>query len=307
MKHVFAAAAVLALAACGQQETAPDPAEDAAVTPSDGSAAAQDPAEEAAATEPGAEPAAESKLDVVLAHERRDEDRARDEHRHPEETLEFFGLEPDMAVGEVLPGGGWYTRILLPYVTPEGSYVALDYPLELIRAMRGDEAAEARADWPEEQVAALQEWAPEGAEISAYAFGQIPDDMNGQLDAVLFVRSLHHLNRIDVAHLDQAVSDAFAMLRPGGVVGVVQHRARPDASDEYASGDKGYLRESDVVAAFERGGFQLEARSEVNANPLDTADYEAGVWTLPPSGRGGEEYAEIGESDRMTLKFVKPE
>src|SRR5690606_3280503 len=136
--------------------------------------------------------------------------------------------------------------------------------------------------------------------VGAYAFDEIPTQLYGAVDAVLFIRALHNLQRTDT--LSGALAETYALLKPGGVVGVVQHRAKPDADDQYASGAKGYLREADVVAAFEAAGFVLEARSEINANPADPANWPNGVWTLPPELTLGllnrDRYLEIGESDR---------
>lgn len=254
----------------------------------------------------------------ILAHERREADRARDEFRNPMETMAFFGLEPDMTIAEALPGGGWYTRILLPYVAGEGRYVALNYQEALFERMYGERwTEETQAQirgWPETAPAALAEHGPATAEaIDAYMLDAIPDAQNGQADAVVFIRALHHLNRFDPAYLDEALTEVHDFLRPGGIVGVVQHRAPEDMDPEMTTGSRGYMKQSDVVAAFERAGFVLEESSEINANPADTADWEPGVWAMAPSNAGDTEDEDVapaqslGESDRMTLKFRKPE
>lgn len=254
----------------------------------------------------------------ILAHERREGDRARDEFRHPMDTIAFFGLEPDMTIAEALPGGGWYTRILLPYVAGDGRYVALNYQEDVWAQMYGENwneesQAEVR-NWPETAPAALAENGPVSADaISAYMLDAIPASEDGQGDAVLFIRALHHLNRFGSEHMDVALGEVHDFLKPGGMVGVVQHRAPADETDERASGDRGYMREADVIAAFERNGFELAESSDINANPADTADYERGVWMLPPSNGGDSEGEDVpplqsvGESDRMTLRFVKPD
>lgn len=332
-RAMSAAATLALLAACNQQPDrdaeAPDaaretamPAEDTA-PPADNMAepdadmeSAETTPDEAAQMQPAEpdlsalSPEGQAKLKSVLADARRDEDRARDEFRHPAEALAFFGIEPGMTVAEALPGGGWYTRVLLPYLTPDGNYIALDYQSGVWEEMYGDKWADKAAEveaWPETAPAEIAKNGPAGGHIEAYRIGETPEALDGHVDAVLFVRALHHLNRFDVVYLDEAIVDSYAMLKPGGVVGVIQHRAKADASDDYASGDNGYLRQADVISAFERAGFVLADESEMNANPDDSADYEGGVWTLPPTGGGGEDYADIGESDRMTLKFVKPE
>lgn len=254
-----------------------------------------------------------SGLDQVLADPRRDEDRARDATRKPQQTIEFFQVEADHAVVEALPGGGWYTRILLPYVTPNGRYMAINYPVDVYEQIMGGRMTEQMRSrmqsWAETFADQALKTAPEGAEVAgAFHFGAVPDDAAGQADAVLLIRALHNMAR--TGRLSMAVEDVYRLLKPGGVAGVIQHRAKADAPDDYANGSKGYLKESTVIDAFLAAGFQLEARSEMHANPRDPANHEAGVWTLPPSLRLGDEdrdkFVAIGESDRMTLRFRKP-
>lgn len=266
-----------------------------------------------AVADPHESAGAAAKLDQVLGHPWRNDDRARDGVRKPRQTIEFFQLEPDGTVVEALPGGGWYTRILLPYVTPHGRYMAINYPLDVYEQIMGDRMTEQMrmrmASWPGTFAEQALQGAPEGAEVAgAFHFGAVPDAAAGQADVVLLIRALHSLARVD--RLSMAAQDAYRLLKPGGVAGVIQHRAKADAPDDYANGSKGYLKESTVIAAFEAAGFQLEARSEMHANPLDPANHEAGVWTLPPSLRLGDtdrdKYLAIGESDRMTLRFRKP-
>ena len=262
-----------------------------------------------------------AKLKSVMADARREQDRARDPYRHTAQTLAFFGIAPDMEVAEVLPGGGWYTRVLLPYLTPDGGWYGLNYSLRL------NEASAARAGrtlsdsqrakilaWPKTYPGVAAKFGPPHAAIKgAMLFDAIPDDIKGTLDGVLYFRALHHLNRFDPAIFKAAIADSYALLKPGGIVGVVQHRAKEDYGDkDYdTSGNKGYMKQSYVIDMFEKGGFLLDGESEMNANPEDSADYEGGVWTLPPSLRGKDKsmrdhYRAIGESDRMTLRFRKP-
>lgn len=246
-------------------------------------------------------------LAEVLAHARRSEDRARDRYRHPEQTLRFFDVQPTHTVVEYAPGGGWYTRILAPYVAPQGQYVAVvfageDTPVE--RLQKG------LAGWDESFPKVVEEMTGvPAAEVAAYFGHAIPKQAHGTADRILIPRMLHNLRRWDIA--DQELRALRAMLKDDGLVGVVQHRARPDAPFGYADGNKGYLREADVIAMMELSGFRLVDQSEVNANPDDPADHEAGVWTLPPSLRLGdvdkEKYLAIGESDRATLLFEKAE
>lgn len=255
---------------------------------------------------------AHERLVAVLDDPRRDEDRARDEYRHPLETLEFFGIAPDMTVADVFPSGGWYTRILAPYTAGDGGYIGLQYSEATLmgvygRRFEGPMRAEFEAftqDYPD----AVRADAPDVTNVAGYILGSVPPEAAGAADAVLFIRAVHNLVRTDA--VDQAMADTWTLLKPGGVVGVVQHRAKPDAPDAYVDGEKGYLREADVIALFEAAGFVFEESSEINANPRDRANYPNGVWTLPPSLTLGlldrDDYLAIGESDRMTLRFRKP-
>ncbi|MEM8802307.1 MAG: methyltransferase [Pseudomonadota bacterium] len=258
-----------------------------------------------------AEAAAENtKLEEVLAHERRAEDRARDEFRNPAETLAFFQVEPNHTVIEYAPGGGWYTRILAPYVADEGSYVAVSFPPEAALESLGEEFVERI----KAGAASFSDTQAEGTGVPAeklpFHFGNaIPEELSGTVDRVLIIRMMHNLKRWNIA--DSEVEALHTALKPGGMLGVVQHRAKADATDEFADGNAGYLREAELIAFFEGKGFELVDTSEINANPNDTTDHENGVWSLPPTFAGGdegrEELAAIGESDRMTLLFKKPE
>jgi len=267
----------------------------------------------AAAPTERSQPSAATRLAAVVADPRRDEDRARDVYRHPQETLTFFGLEPNMVVADVLPGGGWYTRLLLPYVGEDGGYLGINYGMNTAERQYGDRFDDERrarhAGFPERFVEEARADGPEGANvIGAYLFDGVPSELDGTVDMVIFARALHHLNRTSTIH--GSLTRTYEILKPGGVVGVVQHRTSADATDEYAMGNKGYLRQADVIAAFEAVGFIFEEASEINANPNDTADWANGVWTLPPRLALGllnrDEYVAIGESDRMTLRFRKP-
>ncbi|QFT76756.1 class I SAM-dependent methyltransferase [Erythrobacter sp. THAF29] len=248
-------------------------------------------------------------LEEVLAHERRNDDRARDEFRHPAETLAFFQVEPDHTVIEYAPGGGWYSRILAPYLAENGRYFAVSFPPEAAAPL-GEEFVERVRGFGEsfsgEQSEALG-LPPE--KVPFYYTNAIPEDLNGAVDRVLMIRMMHNLIRWGVA--DSEIEALVKTLKPGGLFGVVQHRAKPDAPEDYVDGNKGYLTQDDLIAFFEGKGLELVDTSEINANPKDTADYEDGVWTLPPSYAKGDEdrgtYAAIGESDRMTLLFRKAE
>ncbi|MEO1488534.1 MAG: methyltransferase [Pseudomonadota bacterium] len=249
-----------------------------------------------------------AKLAEVLAADLRAEDTARDAFRNPGETLAFFQVEPTHTVIEYAPGGGWYTRILAPYVSDEGQYIGAGFAPEAGAAL-GDEFVERVREGGETFSARQSESIGIPAEKLPFYFGNaIPEEVSGTVDRVLVFRMMHNLKRWGIA--DAEAESWLAALKPGGLLGVVQHRAKADAPDEYVDGNNGYLKQDELVAFFEGKGFELVDTSEINANPNDTADYENGVWTLPPSFANGDEerekYAEIGESDRMTLLFKKP-
>jgi len=254
--------------------------------------------------------AAAPALAEVLAHERRDADRARDQYRNPTETLAFFGVEPGMTVAEFSPGGGWYTRVLAPYLMPAGQYMAFNTDSD--RGTYRNRAAEARAKgWTESFKSGLATaMGIEADKVIAFEIDEMPEEAAGTVDRVLIFRSMHGLNIGNAA--DDVLKAARTMLKDDGMVGVVQHRAPEGASyNDYGARQRGYMRKADVIAIFEANGFELAGESEVNANPADPANWENGVWTLPPVLATGEddarrsEYLAIGESDRMTLLFKK--
>ncbi|MEL6752848.1 MAG: methyltransferase, partial [Pseudomonadota bacterium] len=246
--------------------------------------------------------------------------KARYDARNPVETLAFFEVEPGMTVVEALPGGGWYSKILIPYLGPDGQLIGAHYPDAIWAVI----LPPAMQDGIPEFIARADGWAgrardwygDEGADIQQFKLADGQADENaGTADVVLFIRALHNLNRAEdqLSTMSGSVSDAYTLLKPGGIVGVVQHRAPEDNADAWASGGAGYLKQSAVIEAFEAAGFELVATSEINANPLDTPTEQDIVWRLPPSLNGTEEgtperaaVMAIGESDRMTLKFRKP-
>ena len=259
------------------------------------------------------EPVSRVDLDALSAvvAARSDEEKARDQYRHPAETMEFFGIAPDMTVVEALPGQGWYSRVIIPYVNANGGYGAVNYQAEMFKAILPNASEERLAQFqtfPETFPAIAAEWGATG-DVTAWSFGEAPEGY--QADAVLFIRALHNLNRSGGAYIDDAIGDAFTALKPGGIVGVVQHRAPETATGAAASGANGYLRQTDVIATFEAAGFVFEEASEINANPADQPGAEDIVWRLPPTLGGGDENKDariaIGERDRMTLRFRKPE
>jgi predicted methyltransferase len=255
-------------------------------------------------------------LEAVLAAQPEDV-KARYDARNPAETLAFFGIEPGMTVAEALPGGGWYSKILLPYLGEEGTLVGAHYPDDLWANFGfPEERTKAFIERSNNWVASTEEWGIEGgAEVTDYKISAMSDDMAGKADAVLFIRALHNLNRFNDkgGYMDKAVAETFTMLKPGGIVGVVQHEAPESSPDDWTDGSRGYLKKSAVIAAFEAGGFELVGDSDINANAADVPGEGDIVWRLPPSLNGTEEgtperaaMEAIGESNRMTLKFKKP-
>ena len=249
------------------------------------------------------EKAAAGRLKAVIAGDHRTPKYAkRDKYRHPFETLMFFGVRPDMTVVEIWPGGGWYTEILAPYLKGSGKYYAAHRNrdttdariLKFIR--RYDAKLAARPDLYGEVIV---------TELSRTKGAIAPP---GSADIVLTFRNIHNWMKFGFeAPIFEAM---YAALKPGGILGVVEHRADPEEFPD-PQALSGYVHEEQVIEMAEEAGFRLIAQSEINANPLDTRDHPKGVWTLPPTLRlkdtDRKKYLAIGESDRMTLKFVKPE
>ncbi|MFC5436596.1 class I SAM-dependent methyltransferase [Rhodanobacter umsongensis] len=242
-----------------------------------------------------------TQLDSVLAGSWRSEsNRARDVYRHPKATLQFFGVRPDQTLIEITPGGGWYSEILAPLLHDNGHYIAAVAASARDGEDRRDDSAlhgKFAADparYGKARIVAFDPKAP--------VFGP-----PASADRVLTFRNVHNWVMADTA---PAMFKAFfAVLRPGGVLGVVDHRADDGASLDSVK-QSGYLPTRYVVKLATDAGFILDESSEINANPKDTKDYPKGVWTLPPTFTLGEhdraKYQAIGESDRMTLRFVKP-
>lgn len=252
-----------------------------------------------------AETASNDQLAAAIASsDRSDANRARDNYRHPLETLQFFGIQPTMTVVEISPGGGWYTEILAPYLKANGKLYAAHFPVETT----SDYYQRSRSNFVE-RVANDANF----AEVIVTEFspsGTAPIAPAASADLVLTFRNLHnwYMGGSDSA-VQQAFRQFYDALKPGGVLGVVDHRLPETRPDEDMQ-STGYMKESYAIAMAEAVGFQLAERSEINANASDSADHPRGVWTLPPTLRLGddnrEKYLEIGESDRFTLKFVKP-
>lgn len=257
-------------------------------------------------------------LDEALAAQA-EEIQARYVYRHSKETLEFFGIKPGMTVVEGLPGGGWYTKILLPYLGADGVLIGADYAEDMYPKFGffSQEDLDKKKTWVTDWTARANGWREgDDARVKAFQFGSMPEGMKGTADAVFLVRALHNLARFenDGAYLTSALKDAYDVLKPGGVVGVVQHEARDDRPDEWADGSRGYLKKSFVIKRMEKAGFVFEDSIDINNNPADQPGEGDIVWRLPPTyftSRENPELKEemkaIGESNRMTLRFRKPQ
>ena len=284
MSRLFFALALAALPACGGANAPP--------------AGANTVAEQGPRT-------LDAELRASLAGPQRTQaERARDVYRHPRETLEFFGVRDDMTVIELSPGEGWYTAVLAPVLADRGKLAVTtadpNGPLDS-DATRGARALLARF---ESDPSAFGHVAPIVVNWKDASLG--PD---GSADMVLTFRNAH--NWLGAEVFDKVLAATFKALKPGGILGVTDHRARAGGpTDAKAIGATGYVPEADLIERVEAAGFRLAGKSEINANPKDTKDHPRGVWTLPPVYALGNvdraKYTAIGESDRMTLKFMKP-
>ena len=295
------AAATLALAACNAPEST-TPATD---TP---------PATDAAGSETAA--TAPTLADIVAGDWRSDAEKARDVWRHPVETLTFFGVKADDTVVEIWPGNGWYTNILAPYLKSGNGQLIVTLFEPAVYA----EDAERRDRAQQRNDAFMAEYAADPETFgtlqqSAFPTLTGPLAPDGSVDVVLTFRNIH--NWMSGDYSDSFFRDAYAALKPGGVLGVVEHRL-PSSAEQDPRAASGYVHEDFVKALAAAAGFEFVEASEINANPTDTTDHPFGVWTLPPvsqtadrdgnsiDGFDPDAYLAIGESDRMTLKFVKP-
>jgi predicted methyltransferase len=286
MRHALLLTSLLALLsvpACGSTSTPP----------------ANAPSEEGA-------PPVDAKIRASLAGAQRTEaERARDVYRHPRETLEVFGLRDDMNVIEIAPGGGWYTAVLAPVLAERGK----------LTVTTGDPNGPPDSESTRDATALLARFTNDPT-----SFGRVSTIIvkwkedaslgpDGSADMVLTFRNAH--NWLGASMFDKVLAATLKVLKPGGVLGLTDHRANPGGpTDPKTIDDTGYVPEAFVIQKIEAAGFKLAAKSEINANPKDTKDYPKGVWTLPPTyelkDKDRAKYAAIGESDRMTLKFVKP-
>jgi predicted methyltransferase len=244
-------------------------------------------------------------LDQILAGSHRDpKNAARDVYRHPKQGLMFFGIRPDMTVVEVWPSGGWWTEILAPLLKEDGKYYAAWY------ATQADGASDYAKEQEKKFDAKLAE-RPDlyGKVIKTHLLAPAFVDMapKGSADLVLTFRNVH--NWAKAGNAEAMFKSFYDVLKPGGTLGVVDHRAKPGTSFQRQI-ESGYLTEEYVIGLAQHAGFKLAEKSEVNANPKDSTDHPRGVWTLPPTlalgNQDRDKYLAIGESDRMTLKFVKP-
>ena len=234
----------------------------------------------------------------VNSEDRSIENIKRDKFRHPYETLKFFGIDPEMTVVELSPGGGWYTEILAIYMYDEGELITAPYSASLSDyAKRSREAFEAKLNSKSiyEKVKIVD------------LFGKLAE--NETVDAVLTFRNVHNWLGEDGSGVKNVFEQSYAALKPGGIFGVVEHRAKPETSIKEMK-ESGYVTEEFTIKLAKEAGFILSKKSEINANIKDTKDHPNGVWTLPPSlylkDGDKEKYRQIGESDRMTLLFKKP-
>ncbi|HEU0311538.1 MAG TPA: methyltransferase domain-containing protein [Sphingomicrobium sp.] len=251
---------------------------------------AQQPAETA---QPAAE-AASPLAAAVAAPTRTPANVARDPYRHPLETLGFFGVQPGHTVVELWPGGGWYTEILAPYLASGGALHVVPPAGTYDQRIRT-------------KIASNPVYGK--VQVATFTAGQPTSIASGSADVVLTFRNVHSWLDEEKPIADEVFAEAFRVLKPGGVLGVVEHRLA-EAAEDGKQLTSGYVKVSTVQELAEKAGFKLAGSSEINANPKDTADHPEGVWTLPPNLRLGDKdrvkYVAIGESDRMTLKFVKP-
>lgn len=232
------------------------------------------------------------------------EEKARDSYRHPVATLDFFGIEDGMTVMEIWPGGGWYTKILAPVMKGHGQLIEATWDPEV------DGQPEYRYSLPKQMDAMFAEYPDIYGEVETVYFSPPESASLGEADSVDVILTFRNIHGWISSGDAQNIFNEFArVLKPGGILGVVQHRADAD-TDPQVTAKHGYVSEQAVIDLANKAGLQLSSSSEINSNPKDTKDYADGVWTLPPSYQLGdtdrEKYAVIGESDRMTLRFEKP-
>ena len=255
-----------------------------------------------------------SLFDVVNGDWRSDEEKTRDAWRNPAETLEFFEVEPSETVVEIWPGGGWYTNVLAPYLASgDGTLIAAVWDTNVFEGERLTRIEQRIADYKAFYEADADLFGT--LSYSAFSAESGPLADADSVDTVLTFRNVH--NWMGGDYTAKFFTDAYDALKPGGILGVVEHRL-PSSAEQAPRANSGYVHEDFVKALATAAGFEFVAASEINANPADTTDHPFGVWTLPPVSRTTDRegntpegfdpapYLEIGESDRMTLKFRKP-
>ena len=227
--------------------------------------------------------ASDSPLQVVLNSQAEDI-QARYGARHPEQTLTFFDIQPGATVVEYLPGGGWYSKILLPYLGQNGRLIGVDYALEMWRnfSFADDNFIEQRKNWTQTWQQEANGWSKNGATVSAFISASMPESLAGTADYVLFIRALHNLARFenDGGYLTSAISEAYTILKPGGIVGVVQHEARENMPDDWANGENGYIKKAFVIEKMQAAGFEFVAESNINNNVKDQPTETDMVWRI---------------------------
>jgi predicted methyltransferase len=247
----------------------------------------------------------QARLASILTDPSRVEDSKRDKYRHPAETFHFFRLHPDHVIGEYAPGGEWVSRLLGRYVNEKGKYTGLYFGTKTYFDDKTKEGiAKGVAKFPAD-VAAVS--GRPATDFNAFSLSEIPEGAKGTFDRILVMRMMHNMINWNIA--DAEIKAMRDLLKPDGLLGIEQHRAKANAPYSYTDGSKGYMREADIIGFMQVHGFDLVAKSEINANPKDSANWPDGVWTLPPrlalKDVDKAKYEAIGESDRMTLLFKK--
>lgn len=295
----LATALTLALSACATTSDADRQAAPAAVPA---------PVAEQAAPEPPAEPTVQERAEDALKNAvggswRSRENVVRDAYRNPVQTLTYFGVEPQHTVIEITPGAGWYSEILAPYLREQGQYIAAVVDPMALPEDRRDYSLRSKTALEEKFAAAPEQF--DRARLVAYDPAAPSIGPDGSADVVLTFRNVH--NWYSNGQAEVMFKAFFDVLKPGGTLGVVEHRAASEVTPDDRSG---YMGQAQVTAMVQAAGFVPAGNSQINANPRDTRDHPNGVWTLPPSNRHEPEdaarYRTIGESDRMTLRFRKP-
>ncbi len=244
-------------------------------------------------------------MDMALSSDIRNDDKERDIFRNPKETLRIFDVSPEHNIIEYAPGGGWYTRILAPYVTEKGQYTAVSFPPEAAISIGADFVERIKKGYKNFSSDQSKTLGIEADNLPLYTSDAIAENLHGTVDRILIIRMMHNLKRWGIDA--QEIAALKATLKADGMIGIVQHRAQDDAPEDYVDGNKGYLKRDDLIAFMDSQGFEIAAETKINENPKDKGDYPDGVWTLPPSLGSNDidksKFEAIGESNRMTILF----